>query len=439
MSQPKLRACAALITAAAAVLACAGPAVAVGVSPAEISQKAAPGDVIRVSQAVTTPRVPPKPDVVLLVDRTGSMGSAISNVKANMARVVASVKAAQPDAQFAIAEYCDFGDRLPAFDVVQNLTGDEAEVTAAVDRLALCDGGDFPESQLNALWQIGDGGKAIAFRPGSSRIVAWFGDASGHDPSGGHTEADATKALRGVDARVIAVSVEGNDLDATGQATRITAATGGSLLTGVDSSELSSRILDGLNNLPVTVTADPVCDPGLSIAFDPGSRTVTSGDTAVFGETITVATEAATTGTLSCRVAFALNGVPGGPEFAQTVRIDLTDTTAPAVSCPPGPNPAGNEDTGLDQDGYYRMVAVDDVDPVVGIYVRDTASGTRFGPYATGTTFKLTQAPGGQVAVKPFTGAVLAKFTLNGDAELTATDRSGNTGTAICRVAPAER
>jgi hypothetical protein len=115
--------------------------------------------------------------------------------------------------------------------------------------------------------------------------------------------------------------------------------------------------------------------------------------------------------------------------------VNLNDVTAPVVSCPPGPNPAGIEST-TSSDGYYRMIATDIVDPAVRIYVRDTSSNLGFGPYVSGTTFKLTQAPGGKVEVKPFTGAVLNKFTLNGDAELIGVDASGNTGSTVCSVAP---
>ena len=57
----------------------------VGVNPAEVSYDARPGDSIAVTTTVTTPELPPTPDVVLLVDRTGSMGNAIDNVKANIA------------------------------------------------------------------------------------------------------------------------------------------------------------------------------------------------------------------------------------------------------------------------------------------------------------------------------------------------------------------
>ena len=108
----------ATFAAAAGALALATTAAAagvVGVSPAEVSYDAKPGDAIAITTTVTTPELPPTPDVVLLVDRTGSMGSAIDNVKENLASVIAAVRASQPDAQFAVAEYCDFGDPAPAF------------------------------------------------------------------------------------------------------------------------------------------------------------------------------------------------------------------------------------------------------------------------------------------------------------------------------------
>jgi hypothetical protein len=422
------------ITAAAAViaLAVASAAGSVGVSPAELSYDARPGDDLAITSTVTTPEVPTTPDVVLLVDRTGSMGGAIDNVKAHMAEVIAAVRASQPDARFAVAEYCDFGDPEPAFTVVQDLTDDDDAVIAAVDSIALCNGTDWPEAQLNALWEIGNG--AISFRPGSSRLVAWFGDAPGHDPSGGHSEADATTSLEQAGAKVVAVSVGDDRLDDSGQASRITTATGGSLLTGVASDQVADKILEGLTSLDVTVAAQPTCDPGLSAQLEQASQVVTSGGTATFPGTLHV-DSAAAQGTRTCLIDFSFDGAPAGPEFVQTIRVNLDDVTAPVVSCPPGPNPAGNEST-TSTDGYYRMVASDIVDPAVRIYVRDTSSNLWFGPYVSGTTFKLTQAPGGKVEVKPFTGAVLNKFTLNGDAELIGVDASGNTGSTVCSVAP---
>ena len=106
------------------------------------------------------------------------------------------------------------------------------------------------------------------------------------------------------------------------------------------------------------------------------------------------------------------------------------------VACPPGPNPAGHVPSAVNQDGFFRMVASDNVDASVPIYIKDLGSGAVFGPYPSGTTFKLTQAPGGQVKVRAFTGAVQWKLTFNGDAQLIATDAAGNTATATCLVPP---
>jgi hypothetical protein len=310
-------------------------------------------------------------------------------------------------------------------------------VLAAVDSLTLCSGGDWAEAQLNALWEIGSG--AIAFRPDSSRIVAWFGDAPGHDPSGAHTEADATAALEQAGTKVVAVSVGDDRLDDSGQATRITTATGGNLLTGVAATEVADKIVEGITNLDVVVAAQSTCDSGLSLSLDHTSQTVTSGDAVTFPGTIQVE-PSATQGTRSCRIDFTFDGVPAGPDSARTFHVNLDDVaagdvTAPVVSCPPGPNPSGTTSTPT-SDGYYRMVATDEVDPAVKIYVRDTASNQQFGPYTSGTTFKVTQAPGGKVEVKPFTGEVQNRFTLNGDAELIGRDSSGNVGTTVCTVAP---
>ena len=245
---------------------------------------------------------------MLLVDKTGSMGGELANVKANVSSIVSQVQGIQPDAQFAVAAYCDFGDPAPAFQLFTDLTGNATALATAINNVNLCGGGDDPEAQLNALWEIGDGGDAVTFRPDSSRIVVWYGDKPGHDPSGGHTEANAMQSLVDVEAKVLAISTgAANNLDGTDQATRITNATGGDLLSGVAAGDVSDATLAGLQNLDVTVAGSPSCDPGLSIALSPASQTV--------------------------------------------------------------------------QDGFFRMVASDNVDDSVPIYIKDLGSGTVFGPY----------------------------------------------------------
>lgn len=315
--RPPIRALA--VAAAAAALGLTSTIAYAEVTPATVDQAMAPGESITLTKTVTTPTISPKPDIVLMVDRTGSMGGAINDVKANMTAVIAAVEAEQPDAQWAVASYCDEGE--DPFVLHSNLTASTTDTTTAVDSISLCGGGDTPEAQINALWEVGSGGGQVAFRDGSSRIVVWFGDAPGHDPSLGHTEADATASLTGVGARVVAINVGFGGLDDSGQATRITAATGGTLLSGVGSDEVADAIVEGLTTLDLEVTAAPVCDTGLSVTLDPATQTVASGANAVFQETITVAADAAAGATLECTVAFTINGAA---DESSTQKVSIT-------------------------------------------------------------------------------------------------------------------
>src|SRR5206468_8733633 len=132
-----------------------------------------------------------------------------------------------------------------------------------INQWSAAGGGDTPEAQVNALFQLGN--NAAGFRSGSTRVIVWFGDSSGHDPSNGHSLADAIGALTAANVTVIAIPVTGGDgLNSTGQATAVANATGGQVMPAADPSEVAAAILAGLRNLPVTVTPSPSCDSGLT-------------------------------------------------------------------------------------------------------------------------------------------------------------------------------
>lgn len=322
---------AAIAVLAAAVIAAAvgiqiAAAATPGVEPNTVSLAGNPGDSFTVRKTVHTPAIAPRPDVVFLADTTGSMGSPIANVKANATSIMTSVRSAQADSQFGAANYTDFGctDPFP-FHLDRAVTSSIASVQAAVNGWTIGNGCDVPEAQINALYRLATD-PAVGFRAGSTRIVVWFGDASGHDPSGGHSLTDAINALVAAGIRVIAVPVAagGDGLDSTGQATAVANATGGVVLASAAPGAVASAILAGLMNLPVTVTPSPSCDSGLSVAFAPsGSRTVTSGADVVYTETITIDPAYPGGGTLECSVAFLLNGLSGGPAFTQTIVVDV--------------------------------------------------------------------------------------------------------------------
>src|SRR5690606_37328769 len=92
--------------------------------------------------------------------------------------------------------------------------------------------------------------------------------------------------------------------------------------------------------------------------------------------------------------------------------ITVPDTTPPVAACRPTTNPSGqnipaapgNRGQGQNQDGFYVLLARDVVDPTPDIFVTDSESGTVFGPFASGTQIKLTQAPGATPSIKPGPG-----------------------------------
>jgi len=210
-----------VLTAVTAMLASTGIAAAAppGVDPATVDLTLNAGQSTTVTKNVTTSAVPPNPDLVLLADTTGSMGGPIGNVRSNASAITGDVLAAQPTAQFGVAEYKDFTDSVP-FKVNQGITGDTGAVQAGINQWVASGGGDTPEANLNALYQLATG--AVDFRSDGTRIIAWFGDAPSHDPSGGHTLAQTIAALQAAKIRVVAVNV--GALDSTGQASAITSA-----------------------------------------------------------------------------------------------------------------------------------------------------------------------------------------------------------------------
>jgi hypothetical protein len=279
-----------------------------GANPPVVNVTLNPGENVVVNKTVTTPPIPPNPDVCFLADTTASMGTALTNVQTNATAVMNAVQLAQPTAQFCVAEYEDIGDGLPVggyFRLNQPMTASIATAQAAINTWVLGNGGDIPEAQIPALNYLATD-PSIGFRTGSTRIIAWFGDSNGHDPRAGIGLATAIASLQAAGIRVVAVPVTagGNGLDSTGQATAIVNATGGSLV-AANPNAVAAAILSGLQNLPVTVTPTAVGCAPLNVSFVPASQTVTSGNDANFTETIAVPNDPSLAGTkTACTVEF---------------------------------------------------------------------------------------------------------------------------------------
>ncbi|MDX3337185.1 HYR domain-containing protein [Streptomyces sp. ME02-6979.5a] len=404
------------------------------VTPATLEETLDPGGSTGVDKQVRTPAIPPRPDVVLLVDGTASMADPIASVRENLPAITGKILDEQPDSRFAVATFGDQeGDVDAGFQVFTELTDDLVKVQEGVDQLKTDLGGASrgpSEDWINGLWQIADGaGGKTVFREGASPVVVLVGDASSHSPSNGHTIDDTIFALQDKGVRVIGVDVEstiGDGLNGNGdagnpdyvedppttpgQATRIIEATGGRLLEGIDGDRVAEAIVDGFDNLPTSVGHRlEACDPHLTVALDPPTRQLTSGETAHFAETVDVSEDAPQGTTLTCTVEFLLGTqVPG------------TDTIGPAAAADP--------------DFQQQIsITVNDVDvPVVTVDDRTARApdddGARISYTATATDPQDGELP---VTCAPPSGSLFPVGTTT--VTCTATDSAGNTGADTAR------
>jgi hypothetical protein len=220
-------------------------ALADSISPDTFSASIAVGGTATVDKTVSLTAGTPtggKGDVFFLADTTGSMGSAIASVKTNAASIMSTTNA-YGDMAYGVGAYRDVGDAY-VYHLGQAVTTNTTAVQTAINAWVADGGGDGPEAQLYALSQVA--GAGTGWRAGSEKIVLWFGDYEGHDPSNGITEAVATTALVTAGIKVEAISVGANRLNFLGQAQRIADATGGDFYSGINQAALAAAIQEAI-------------------------------------------------------------------------------------------------------------------------------------------------------------------------------------------------
>ncbi|MGW3996466.1 VWA domain-containing protein [Amycolatopsis sp. NPDC004772] len=337
------------------------------VQPTVVDMPVGQGSSGSVPKTVPTDKVPAQPDIVLLMDQTGSMNGVIENVKTNLGKVIEEVQKVQPSANFAVAAYGDRVDDHPgegpppnpprSFHVQQPLTPADTDeqrklLTDAFGRITATGGDDTAEDWYDALEKVSTG--AIGFRDTSNRIVVLVGDAASHESPADNergtfpTTAAVVDALTAAKIRVVAVPAvtssggsesslaEENDgaLDGRGQASALTKATDGVLTESTDPGQISTAIVKGITDLQVKVQPVPFCDPGLTLTFDPdGTPQVPGGTDAHFVEIATVSPTAPIGAFLHCRVEFRLNGESAvRPGYTEDVTVRVKDPRLPLIT-----------------------------------------------------------------------------------------------------------
>jgi hypothetical protein len=232
-------------------------------------------------------------DIFFLVDTTGSMGGAISNVTSSLSTIIVpAVTDAIADARMGVGDYRDFpvdpyGDAGDwAFRIRQTMTDDVAAVQTALRGLRAGGGNDGPESATEGLFHTvaddscPDAFGAACFRLMTHPIIVLVTDAEFHNgPDSANdygagvdarTWSATIAALNANDTNVIGVAVDSApfplpipipiasepDLRALATATDSRSSAGGLTVYTAASGSVSASVVDGIVDLVGAATQD---------------------------------------------------------------------------------------------------------------------------------------------------------------------------------------
>jgi hypothetical protein len=363
-----------------------------------------PGESQTINKVISVPDYPPKLDLYLLEDETASFEDDIATLQALAPQIFDDVRDLVTDSRFGVGGFRDFpfdpwGDSDDwAYRRVGDMTYDRATFVNKVNELTAGGGGDWDESQYEALYQAATGaGKTYdgytippdqnpSFRDNAFKVIVLTTDASFHMPPGypGPSRDETVNALNSAGIIVIALKAPGSWIEMDD----IAAATGGVVKTIEDgSADIAEAIVDALGEVLVDVTLEAACDPGLAVTFSQSSWiNVDPPTTLPFDETVSV--DSGFTGILvTCTVTAKVN---------EEVEIG-TQTITVNVNQPPEAD-AGPDQT--EEQTYYQ-----------GADVTLDGSGSS-DPNEDPLTYLWTWSGGSAIGVSPIVSLPLGTTTI---------------------------
>ncbi|HSC50704.1 MAG TPA: PxKF domain-containing protein [Gaiellaceae bacterium] len=168
-----------------------------GITPASVSVTLGKGSSTTINSSLHLNALPPKADVLLALDTTGSMGAAIADAKSDANALVTQLQAVIPQTKFAVAEFKDYGDTLSgtnavaglpwrvAQDFTDNSGGSSCEaltpIACALGSFSAGGGGDEPEAYNTAFYEAAGNDPNLHWDAGASRFMIVLGDSLPHD------------------------------------------------------------------------------------------------------------------------------------------------------------------------------------------------------------------------------------------------------------------
>ena len=308
-------------------------------TPATVSAVLFPGGSTQVQKTAHLPEIPPKFDLCLVQDETGSFAD-FPVMAAQIPGLIVALDASGSDYATCVVGFRDFAQQtwgLPGDWVYRrhaDVASGGAGFVAGVPLLSTFAGagGDSPEGQLEALHYLatpahagidsngdadtGDANDTVAglqptWRANSQRLALLATDAACHapgDPPAPGWPGDANQAQ--TIASLVAGGITTIGLTPLGAGTNacvdaIAAGTGGTVQPiGASSATIVDAILDALSEIQVRVFMRSDCTVAtggvITTTFSPNPQVATGGDDVVFTETISVSASAPG-GTYTCR------------------------------------------------------------------------------------------------------------------------------------------
>jgi Mg-chelatase subunit ChlD len=388
----------ALILAALVVgsLATAAPSFGVdSFTPNPVNVTLSAGDSTTIDKTLHLDALPGAADILIAIDTTGSMGTAIAQAKAQATALCNDVQAQIPGARFAVWDFKDIPDRPATNGILKSVnafTSSCAAVQAAVNLMSAGGGGDFAEAYnpvfhdaySDPLLNASRNADAVQFlvvlgdAPPHNSPASATAPACGNQPPADPAGMTSTTEIAGLNANDITLlmihySTPGNIPIACYQ--QLSGATGG---TAVESGgDLSGEIIGQIqasaahiDQVRLVVSGVGCQTPaGLNITFNPPNPPPYGPFTAPvdipFQETITAPTVA---GNYSCTVTAVVDGVA---RATQTVNARVTAGEPRTLTLTPA------DDTNTAGDTHCVTATVRDEfgNPVSGVTVNFTVTG----------------------------------------------------------------